>query len=187
MYNQVRITAFSCFQRFDGCCLQKRRYEDETDTPDTVQRPQKVLRQSREHSAATTAASGDAQPTSNPSPLPAANFVYIPTPKFGSAEAAPPTVRRRSALAEQVFDRIAVAPDHRKNPEAANADRKAQLTSLATRNPDLFAAATGAAKIESQKLPPSLQLTLINLLKYVGAAELPVRACRIRLSVRCVD
>ena len=77
------------------------------------------------------------------------------------------TVRRRSALAEQVFDRIAVAPDHRNDTAAANADRVAQRTSLATRNPQLFTAATGAAKIESQKLPPSLQLTLINLMKCV--------------------
>jgi hypothetical protein len=68
---------------------------------------------------------------------------------------------------EQVFDRIAVAPDHRMDTAAVNADRVAQLTSLATRNPQLFTAATGAAKIDSQKLSPSLQLTLINLMKCV--------------------
>ena len=66
-----------------------------------------------------------------------------------------------------MFDRIAVAPDHRTDTAAASADRVAQLKSLATRNPQLFTAATGAAKIDSQKLPPSLQLTLINLMKYV--------------------
>jgi len=68
---------------------------------------------------------------------------------------------------EQVFDRISVAPDHRNDTAAANADRVAQLTSLATRNPDLFKEATGAANINSERLLPSLQLTLINLLKYV--------------------
>jgi len=104
--------------------------------------------------------------------------VYIPTPAIGSAAASKPTKRRRSVVAEQVFDRIAVAPDHRTNPEAANADRVAQLQSLAARNPDLFTAATGAAKIDSQKLSPSLQLTLINLLKYVVVAALCVRCVR---------
>ena len=97
----------------------------------------------------------------------ASDAVHIPTATKGSAVASKTTIRRRSALAEQVFDRIAVPPDHRADTAAANADRVAQLTSLATRNPQLFTEATGAAKIDSQKLPPSLQLTLINLMKCV--------------------
>jgi hypothetical protein len=88
----------------------------------------------------------------------------FPLPKVGSA-----TAYQTPALgvAEQALDLIAVASDHRGDTVATNADRVAQLKSLATRNPQLFTAATGAAKIDSQKLPPSLQLTLINLMKCV--------------------
>ena len=141
-----------------------------------MQRSQKVLRQSLKHSAATTTPPDDARQTSTPTAPLAANVVSLPTPTIGSAAASKATKRRRSVVAEQVFDRIAVAPDHRSDSAAANADRVAQLQSLAARHPDLFTAATGAAKIDSHKLSPSLQLTLINLLKYVRAAALSGRA-----------
>ncbi len=142
---------------------QKRHAADPTKTPDTVrgQRPRKVARPSREHVVATDV------PPLDSAQLASTAAVHIPTPTVGSAAAKKSTVRRRSAFAEQVFDRIAVAPDHRTDTAAANADRVAQLQSLATRNPQLFTAATSAAKIDSQKLSPSLQLTLINLMKCV--------------------
>jgi hypothetical protein len=151
--------------------VQKRRAEDPTETADTVQRSRKVLRQSREHSAATTSPPDDAQLTSNTTanttaPT-AANFVRIPTPAVGSAEASAKTRQRRSGTVEMVLDRISIAPDHRKDRDAANADRVAQLTSMAVRQPTLFNAATGAAKIESERLPPAKQLALINIMKYV--------------------
>jgi hypothetical protein len=144
---------------------QKRHAADPTETPDTApgQRQRKAARPSREHAVATGVPPSDGAQSASTSTPP----LHIPTPTVGSAAASKTTIRRRSALAEQVFDRIAVAPDHRSDTAAANADRVAQLKSLATRNPQLFTEATGAAKIDSQKLSPSLQLTLINLMKCV--------------------
>jgi hypothetical protein len=95
----------------------------------------------------------------------ATTAIHIPTPEVGSADASAKTRQRRSGTVETVLDHIAIAPDHRKNPDAANADRVAQLTSMATRQPALFNAATGAAKIESQRLPSASQLALINIMK----------------------
>jgi hypothetical protein len=151
--------------------LQKRHAADPTETPDTArgQRARKVARSSREHSMATAvpSPSGGAQSASASASASASDAVHIRPTKVGSAAASKSVVRGRSALVEQVFHRIAVAPDHRVDTAAVNADRLAQLTSLATRSPQLFTAATRAAKIDSQKLPPSLQLTLINLMKCV--------------------
>ena len=165
---KVQRVAWLCFGT-DLCrgVSQKRHADDPTATPDTArgQRTRKVARPSREHAVATAVPPSDGAQSVSTST--SAATVHIPTPKVGSAAASKSVVRRRSALAEQVFDRIAVAPDHRTDTAAANADRVAQLTSLATRNPQLFTDATGAAKIDSQKLPPSLQLTLINLMKCV--------------------
>lgn len=156
---------------------------DSTETPDTAhgQRARKAARESREHAVATavTHTTDSAQsPAPDGAQSASASTVHIPTPTVGSAAASKATKRRRSVLTEQVFDRIAVAPDHRSDSAAANADRVAQLQSLATRNAQLFTAATGAAKIDSQKLPPSLQLTLINLLKYVRCS---CAACSLRV------
>ena len=165
---QSEGTAFAllCFGADLWCVVwQKRQAADPTATPDTArgQRARKVARQTREHAVATDVPPSDGAQSASASTA----TLHIPTPTVGSAAASKPTVRRRSALAEQVFDRIAVAPDHRTDTAAANADRVAQLQSLVTRNQQLFTAATGAAKIDSQKLSPSLQLTLINLMKCV--------------------
>ena len=96
-------------------------------------------------------------------------MVNIPNAVVGSAVAAKSTLRRRSALLESVFDKLSVAPHHPHDAAAANADRLEQLKSLAQRNPTFFRAAVGAAKIDSVPLAPALQITLVNLMKYVRA------------------